>query len=200
MTWSRCQLILSWRAARSRHQRPWRAALMQPGGRVIPAAAAISAAKVIVKGLPSNAHRSTFLCSVSDPYSFVRIWIQHFRLTIDPNPEFWYQKFKKITAEKKYFFHQSAIYLSLGLSKERPSYRRSIQTSKENIQHFKTWNYLIFFYFCTVVYFCPPGSGSGFWIWIRIRARIYWPDWFRIHSGFGSEILLYWEKVFWQLN
>ncbi len=38
--------------------------------------------------------------------------------------------------------------VSLGLHKGRPSYRRSLQPSKENIQHFKTWNFLIFFYFC----------------------------------------------------
>jgi hypothetical protein len=30
-----------------------------------------------------------------------------------------------------------AIYISLGLHKGHPSYRRSFQLSKENIQHFK---------------------------------------------------------------
>ncbi len=53
------------------------------------------------------------------------------------------------------------------------------------IQHFKTWNFLIF---STVVgHFCPPGSGSGF----RIRIRILWPDLIRSHSesGSGSETL-----------
>jgi hypothetical protein len=30
----------------------------------------------------------------------------------------------------------------------RPSYRRSLQPAKENIQHFKTWRFCIFFYFC----------------------------------------------------
>jgi hypothetical protein len=49
------------------------------------------------------------------------------------------QKFKK----KKnyiwiYFSSKTAIYLSLGLPKGRPSYRRSLQPSKENIKHFKT--------------------------------------------------------------
>jgi hypothetical protein len=33
---------------------------------------------------------------------------------------------------------KNAIYLSLGLHEGRPSYRRSLQPSKENIQHFKT--------------------------------------------------------------
>ncbi len=47
------------------------------------------------------------------------------------------------------------IYLSLRLHKGRPSYRRSINPSKENIQHFKLkisaflWGQ-----------FCPPGTGS----------------------------------------
>ncbi len=74
------------------------------------------------------------------------------------------QKWKKFTAEKKF-----AIYLSLGLRKGRPSYRRSLQPSKMNIQHFKTWNFLIFFYFCGS--FFPPGSRYGSRsIWIRIQS------------------------------
>jgi hypothetical protein len=35
---------------------------------------------------------------------------------------------------------KSAIYLSLGLLKGRPSYRRSLHPSKENLQHFKKLN------------------------------------------------------------
>jgi hypothetical protein len=108
MTSSRCQRIWSWQIARSRGQRPWAAALMQPGGRAIPAAAAISAAKVtqsLVKGVTSYAHGSTFFCSVSDPYSFDP--------DLDPAFEAEYRSesrvlmtknLKKITAEKKYFF------------------------------------------------------------------------------------------------
>jgi hypothetical protein len=47
---------------------------------------------------------------------------------------------KKITAEKKliFFGSKTTIYLSLGLQKGRPSHRRSLQPSKENIHHFKT--------------------------------------------------------------
>ncbi len=51
---------------------------------------------------------------------------------------------KKITAEIFFFFlfwSKIAIYLSLGLHKGRPSYRRSLQPSKENIHHFKWWIY-----------------------------------------------------------
>ncbi len=36
-------------------------------------------------------------------------------------------------------------YLSLGVHKGRPSCRRSFQPSKENIRHFKTWNFLTFY-------------------------------------------------------
>jgi hypothetical protein len=64
----------------------------------------------------------------------IRIRIQHFRLNTDPDPDpgFWWPKIEKYLHPKllkKLFFH-----------KGRPSYRRSIQPSKENIQHFKTWN------------------------------------------------------------
>ncbi len=45
-----------------------------------------------------------------------------------------------------------AIYLSLGLRKERTSYRRSFQPSKENTQHFNTWNFFIFFFFLFVIF------------------------------------------------
>jgi hypothetical protein len=50
------------------------------------------------------------------------------------------KNWKKFTAEKKniYFGPKTKIYLSLGLHKGRPSYKRSLQLSKENIQHFKT--------------------------------------------------------------
>jgi hypothetical protein len=45
------------------------------------------------------------------------------------------------TAEKKNYIFLSitTIYLSLGLHKERPSYRWILQLSKEAIQLFKTW-------------------------------------------------------------
>jgi hypothetical protein len=58
----------------------------------------------------------------------------------DPDPRFYDQKLKKITAEKKinFFGLKTTIYLSLGLHKGRPSYRRSLQPSKENIQYLKT--------------------------------------------------------------
>jgi hypothetical protein len=91
---------------------------------------------------------------------FFRIRIQHLRMDTSPDPDpsriqgFNDQKLQKITAEKIFFcflFSKTAIYLSLGLHKVCPSYRRSLQLSKEAIQHLSTF----------VGHFCPPGSGSG---------------------------------------
>ncbi len=70
-----------------------------------------------------------------------------------------------------------AIYLSLGLHKGLPSYRRSLQPSKENIQNLKHENSGLFSIFWG--HFCPPGSGSV--IWMRIRIRIQQLKLMRIH-------------------
>ena len=60
-----------------------------------------------------------------------------------------------------------------------PGYRRSLQLTKEAIQHFKTWIFSTF-----VGHFCPPGSGSG--PVFKLRIRIQWSDWIRIQYGSGS--------------
>ncbi len=88
------------------------------------------------------------------------IRIHHFKLNTDPDPAFWWPKIEKYLQLGKmwFFLSNTAISLSLGFHKGRPSYRRSLQPSKGNIQHFKTWNFWIFFYF--VGHFCTPGSGS----------------------------------------
>jgi hypothetical protein len=65
------------------------------------------------------------------------------------------------TAEKNYLFLKFAMYLSLGLLKGHPSYRRSLKPSKENIQHFKKMNFINFFYIF-VGHICPPGSGTEY--------------------------------------
>ncbi len=74
------------------------------------------------------------------------------------------------------------MYFFLGLHKGRPSHKRTLQLSKRNIQHFKTWNFLIFFYFCGS--FMPglldPDPDPEYWI------RILGPDWIRIQYGSGS--------------
>ncbi len=60
-----------------------------------------------------------------------------------PNPGFWWPKLEKNLQLKKigYFFIKIEIWLSLDLHKGRTSYRRSLQPSKKNIQHFKTWKF-----------------------------------------------------------
>ncbi len=82
--------------------------------------------------------------------SWIPIWIQGFH---DQEIE------KKFQLKKNVIFFLSKIaiyrYFLLGLHKGCPSYRRSLQSSKKNIHHFKTWNFFDFFHFC------PPGSGSG---------------------------------------
>ncbi len=123
----------------------------------------------------------------------IRIRIQRLRLetNTDPDPDpiriqgFNDQKLKKNNSWKKitfFFWSKTAIYLSLGLHKVCPSYRRSLQLTKEAIQHFKTWIFSTF-----VGHFCAPGFGSGFRI--RIRIRIHWPDWIRIQSGSETLVL-----------
>ncbi len=58
------------------------------------------------------------------------------------------QVFDDQKLRKKYiwifFWSKIAIYLSLGLHKGRPSYRRSLQPSKENIQHINLFNFFLF--------------------------------------------------------
>ncbi len=61
-----------------------------------------------------------------------------------------------------FFWSKTSVYLSLGLHKVYPSYRRSLQFSKEAIQHFKTWTFTNYCHFL----------GSFLPSWIRIRIRI----------------------------
>jgi hypothetical protein len=58
------------------------------------------------------------------------------------------QKFENIYSWEFYiniFFLKNCNYLSPGLPKGRPSYRRSLQPSKENIQHYQNMKILNFF-------------------------------------------------------
>ncbi len=59
-----------------------------------------------------------------------------------------------------FFWSKIWIYLSLAFIKWHPSYRRSLQPSKENIQHYKDDIYL------TIFFFSGPFLPS--WIWIAI--------------------------------
>ncbi len=109
-------------------------------------------------------------------------------MTTNPDPDpiriqgFDDQKLKKNYSWNffyNFFLSKTAIYLSLGLHKVCPSYRRSLQLSKEAIQHFKTWTFTNFFYF----------FGSFLPSWIRIHR----PDWIRIQSRSGSATLVFYR-------
>ncbi len=82
-----------------------------------------------------------------------RIQIQGWWSKIEKN----YKKFNNY-----FFWSKIAIYLSLGLHKIRPSYRRSLQPSKDK-------NSILFSIFSG--HFSPPGSGFGSAIcmWIRFQ-------------------------------
>ncbi len=58
------------------------------------------------------------------------------------------KNWKTFIAEKNIlyfiFFWLKCNFLILVLHKRRPSYRRTLQPSKENIQHFKTWHFFLF--------------------------------------------------------
>jgi hypothetical protein len=124
--------------------------------------------KVLVKS--SGQHNGTYIqgSRVSDPHSFFRIRIQRSRLGTNPDPDpdtiriqgFNDQKLKKNCSRKKlnFFISKTAIYPSLGLHKVCPSYRRSLQLSKEGINPLKHELLQIFYYFC----------GSFLPSWIRI--------------------------------
>ncbi len=65
------------------------------------------------------------------------------------NPSFGDQKLEKIQFNLFYvFFYQNLqfAYKSLSLRKGRPSERRSLQSSKENIQDFKGWKWTVFYF------------------------------------------------------
>jgi hypothetical protein len=60
------------------------------------------------------------------------------------------QKLKIFTwySLKTFLFLDQIFLLSLGLYEGRPSYKRSLQPFKKNIQHLKTWNFFTSLYFC----------------------------------------------------
>jgi hypothetical protein len=80
--------------------------------------------------------------SVSDPYF----------IEPDPDPAF------QAEYRSGYRVLMAKTCKTFSLSQGRPSYRRNLQPSKENIQYVKTWIFLIISIF--VGDFCPPGSGS----------------------------------------
>jgi hypothetical protein len=70
------------------------------------------------------------------------------------------QKLKRIYSWNIFFFDKKLRFISIGLHKGRPGYRRSLQPTKENIQHFKTLNFFTFSIFWVI--FASHESGSGF--------------------------------------
>ncbi len=106
---------------------------------------------------------------------------------------FWWPKIekKKNYSKKtfKFFWIKTTIYLSLGIHIWRPRYKRSLQLSKEDIHHFKTWIFLVFLYFYGP--FLPNC--------IRIQIPNTDPDPLtrlnpiRIQFGSGSATLKLWE-------
>ena len=126
---------------------------------------------------------------------FLRIQIQSLMLetNTDPDPDpiqiqgLNDQKLKKKLQLKNLvflFWSKTAIYLSLGLHKVCPTYRRSLQFSKEAIQHFKTWTFTNFFLLLWVIFaLLDPDPDSEY------GSGSTGPDWIRIQSGSGSETL-----------
>jgi hypothetical protein len=93
-------------------------------------------------------------------------------LKTDPDPDpiriqsgsgvFMTKNWKKFTAKKNTtnFWINGYRYLSLGLHKGRPSYKRNLQLSKGNILHFKSGNFKKYPTFGR--HFCSPESKYGF--------------------------------------
>ncbi len=100
---------------------------------------------------------SVWYGSGSSIFGRIPIRIQSgFGSNADPDPiriqGFVDQKLKKIYSWKKKFRSKTTICLSLVLQKGRPSYKKSLQFSKENIQYFKTWNFYNFVLLLWVIF------------------------------------------------
>jgi hypothetical protein len=84
--------------------------------------------------------RQMYQCFESVGIHLIRILIQNFRLNTVPirirsgSKVLMTKKLEKI---RFFGIKKLQFTFSLGLHKGRPSYRRSLQLSKENIQHFK---------------------------------------------------------------
>ncbi len=63
------------------------------------------------------------------------LWI---RIRMDANPDTDPDPIQQLKKKLNFFLSKTTNYLSLGLHKVCPGYRRSLQLTKEAIQHFKT--------------------------------------------------------------
>ncbi len=101
----------------------------------------------------------------TNPYRIQHFWSIRIRMRIQTLMQgFGDHKFWKLCSWiyiYLYFLNKKCNLLFL-----RPSYRRSLHPTKDNIQHFKTWHFFTF-----VGHFCPPGSGSSRPKWMRIWIR-----------------------------
>ncbi len=118
----------------------------------------------------------------------IRIRIQHFRLNTDPDPGFlWPKNWKKFTAENFYFISKTIIYLSLGLHKGRPSYKKAFSSQKRtssNSNHEITYFFLLLWVIFALLDPDPvPNTDPDPLIWLNsVPIRFRYPGW--IGSGF----------------
>ncbi len=101
----------------------------------------------------------------------VAIFHRYFRSSV------WMTKnWKKYSWNIFSYFEQKLKFTYPGLHKRRPRYRRNLQLSKENIQHFTKWNLLTFFYMCgSFSPFCPSGTATLFFGKILSRFWRFFP-------------------------
>ncbi len=117
--------------------------------------------------LKTEAHVREFIfyCaqnSVSDPYSFDPdpAFQAEYQSGSNPDQGFWWPKIEKRSQKKIVLIKNCNLPIPRPPQRRSKLHNRSLQHSKENIQHFITWNSLIFS--ISVGLFFLPGSESGF--------------------------------------
>ncbi len=149
------------------------------------------------EGFPTRPHPAALvgrtlkaMLSLQMPEAVLWIRIQHFKWIRIRFQGFDDQKLKKYNWQFLYLFFISkiAINLSLGLHKGRPSYRRSLHPSNENIQHFTRWNLLTVLYFSLL--FLPSririhniGRNENLRIQKKNNFPVLRPSWFQLDPG-----------------
>jgi hypothetical protein len=87
-----------------------------------------------------------------------RLFFRLIRISnLDPDPGFWWSNLKKFYSLKKnpqFSLSSISIYLSFGLHKGLWRYRRSLQFSTENFQHFRT-SFFLYFWVATFAFRDP---------------------------------------------